>query len=326
MSQKKELSFDTIILGSGPAGFSAAIYACRGNVKTAMIDISMFGGQPSNYLELENYPGFSSIGGFELMEKFEDHADKFGIEKYPMQEITEINLIPLIKKIETSDKIFKAKTVIIATGAQPQKLKIPGETEFIGKGVSYCAVCDGAFFKDKVIAVVGGGNSAVEEAIYLTKFAKKVYIIHRRNTLRADKIIQKRAFENEKIEFILDAVPLEVIGDKNVEKLLISNNKTKQDLEIDVDGVFPYIGFTPNVGGFNGQLQQNEAGFVITDKYMQTSVPGVYAIGDVRNTPLRQVITAAADGAVAACYAVKYLEEFDEEHLAEKNELKNKLF
>lgn len=320
MTNKKELSFDVVILGSGPAGFSAAIYACRGNVKTAMIDISMFGGQPSNYLELENYPGFSLVGGYELMEKFEEHADKFGVEKFPMQEITNIDLISDIKTIETDDKIFMAKTIIIATGAQAQKLKIPGETEFIGRGVSYCAVCDGAFFKEKVIAVVGGGNAAIEEAMYLTKFAKKVYVIHRRNSLRADKIVQQRAFGNEKIEFIFDAVPLEVLGGKSVEKLLIADTKTKEEREIKVDGVFPYIGFTPNVSGFNGQIQQNEAGFVTTDKYMQTSVPGVYAVGDVRNSPLRQVITAASDGAVAAYYAVKYLEELAFETLVESNE------
>ena len=191
----EQLNFDTVILGGGPAGLSAAIYAGRGAVSTAIVDLNMLGGQPSNYLELENYPGFSLVGGYDLMEKFEEHADKFGVQKYPMQEIQSIDLKS--KTIVTNEYEFKAKTIIIATGAQPMKLGVPGEKEFVGRGVSYCAVCDGAFYRNKVVAVVGGGNSAVEEAMYLTKFADKVYVIHRRNELRADKIVQERAFKNE---------------------------------------------------------------------------------------------------------------------------------
>lgn len=309
----EELNFDVIILGGGPAGFSAGIYAARGNVKTAIIDINMLGGQPSNYLELENYPGFDIIGGYELMEKFETHADKFGVEKYPMQEIQKIELAGNIKKIVTNDKIFNAKTVIIATGAQPQKLNIPGEKEFIGRGVSYCAVCDGAFYKEKIVAVIGGGNAAVEEANYLTKFADKVYIIHRRNKLRADKIIQERAFQNPKIEFIWDTVPTEIRGNNAVEELIIKSTKTGETKSLNVNGVFPYIGFTPNTEMINGQIKQNEQGFIITDEFLNTSEKGVYAIGDVRTTPLRQVITAAADGAIAAVSAIKYLEEIESE-------------
>ena len=196
MSKKKILQYDIVILGAGPAGLSAAIYASRGAAKTAIIDISMFGGQPSNYLELENYPGLGKIGGYDMMEKFEEHADMFEIDKYPMQEIEKINLVPTIKTIETKEFTFETKTIILATGAQAKKLGIPGEKEFLGRGVSYCAVCDGAFYKDKVVAVVGGGNAAVEEGCYLTKFAQKVYIIHRRDQLRADKIVQERAFKN----------------------------------------------------------------------------------------------------------------------------------
>lgn len=309
MINKKELFFDVIILGSGPAGFSASIYATRGNLKTAILDINMFGGQPSNYLELENYPGFSLIGGFELMEKFEQHADKFGVEKFPMVEISNINLLSDLKEIETKDTIFKAKTIIIATGAQAKKLNIPGEKEFIGRGVSYCAVCDGAFYKDKIVAVVGGGNSALEEACYLGKFAKKVYVIHRRNELRADKIVQERTFNNCKIEFILNAQPLEIKGNTGVEKLIFKDLTTNTNKELTIDGVFPYIGINPNIESFNGQLKQTSQGFIETDENMQTSIKGVYAAGDVRNTPLRQVITAASDGAVAACSAVKYLEK-----------------
>ena len=196
--------FDTVILGGGPAGMSAGIYASRSNTTTAIIDISMLGGQPSNYLELENYPGFPIVGGYDLMEKFEEHADKFGVKKFPMQEIKSVDLISNPKVIETLDGVFKAKVVIIACGAQSKKLGVKGEAEFLSRGVSYCAVCDGAFYQDKIVAVVGGGNAAVEEACYLTKFADKVYIIHRRNELRADKIVQERAFANQKIEFVYD--------------------------------------------------------------------------------------------------------------------------
>ena len=305
---KQILEFDTVILGGGPAGLSASIYTSRGALKTAIIDISMLGGQPSNYLELENYPGFGSIKGFELMENFENHADMFGVEKFSMQEIINIDLKSEIKTIETYENIFKAKTVIIATGAQPRKLGIKGEKEFLSRGVSYCAVCDGAFYKDKTVAVIGGGNAAVEEGTYLTKFAKKVYIIHRRDTLRADKVAQLRAFQNEKVQFIWDTVPVEIQGDKLVENLIIKNVKTDEVSELAVDGVFPYIGFSPNIGQLNGMMKQDEQGFICCNANLETSIDGVFVAGDVRVTPLRQVITAAADGAIAGCSAVRYLE------------------
>ncbi len=304
--------FDTVILGGGPAGLSAGIYASRGAVSTAIIDTSMLGGQPSNYLELENYPGFPIIGGFELMEKFEEHADKFGVQKFPMQEIESVDLKSNPKVIKTNEGEFRAKTVIIACGAQPMKLGVPGEAEFVGRGVSYCAVCDGAFYKNKVVAVVGGGNAAVEEAMYLTKFADKVYVIHRRNELRADKIVQERAFKNEKIEFIWDSVVKEIKGDDLVHTAVLENVKTQEISNLQVNGVFPYIGMTPNIESISGQVEQDANGFIITDETMRTSVDGVYAVGDVRKTPLRQVITAAADGAVGAVYAVKYLESIKE--------------
>ena len=304
--------FDTVILGGGPAGFSAGIYASRGAVSTAMIDINMMGGQPSNYLELENYPGFSAIGGFELMEKFEEHADKFGVQKFPMQEIEKIDLLSNPKIILTKDAEFRAKTVIIATGASPMKLNLPGEKEFVGRGVSYCAVCDGAFYKNKTVAVVGGGNAAVEEAMYLTKFADKVFVIHRRDALRADKIVQERAFKNDKIEFVWDSVVKEIKGDELVNSVVIETVQTGAVTDLSVNGVFPYIGMIPNVEYINGQLEQDKGGFIMTDETMKTSIDGVFAVGDVRHTPLRQVITAAADGAVGAVYAVKYLETLQE--------------
>ena len=304
--------FDTVILGGGPAGLSAGIYASRGAVSTAIIDISMLGGQPSNYLELENYPGFPIVGGFDLMEKFEEHADKFGVQKFPMQEIEKIDLKSNPKIILTKEAEFRAKTVIIACGAQPMKLGVPGELEFIGRGVSYCAVCDGAFYKNKVVAVVGGGNAAVEEAMYLTKFADKVYVIHRRNELRADKIVQERAFKNEKIEFIWDSIVKEIKGDDLVNTSVLENVKTKEISNLPVNGVFPYIGMSPNAELFTGQIEQDSRGFIVTDETMAASLPGVFAVGDVRTTPLRQVITAASDGAVGAVYAVKYLETLKE--------------
>ena len=307
----KQLDFDTIILGGGPAGLSAAIYAARGAVSTAIIDKNMFGGQPSNYLELENYPGFQIVGGYDLMEKFEEHADKFGVKKFPMQEIEKVDLIS--KKIYTKEYVFNAKTIIIATGAQPMKLGVSGEKEFVGRGVSYCAVCDGAFYKNKVVAVVGGGNSAIEEAMYLTKFASKVYVVHRRKELRADKIIQERAFKNDRIEFVWDSVVKEIVGENSVNSIILENVKTEEQSSLPVDGVFPYIGIVPNVEDFSGQLKQDKRGFIITDTTMATSVNGIFAVGDVRNTPLRQVITAASDGAIGAVYAVKFVENLQVE-------------
>lgn len=307
-----EKEFDVVILGGGPAGFSAGIYTARGNVSTAILDVSMLGGQPSNYLELENYPAFMKIGGFELMEKFEEHADMFGVQKFPMQEIEFIDLVSSPKIIRAKEVEFRTKSVIIATGAKPMKLGVKGEEEFIGRGVSYCAVCDGAFYKDKVVAIVGGGNSAVEEAIYLTKFASKVYIIHRRDELRADKIIQDRAAKNEKIEFVLNSVVCEIQGQDLVNNLILKNTKKDEMFNLSVDGVFPYIGITPNVENISGQITQDKAGFIITDETMKTSIDGVFAIGDVRKTPLRQVITAASDGAIAGVYAVKYIESLKE--------------
>ena len=303
-------NFDVVILGGGPAGFSAAIYAARGAVSTAIVDVNMLGGQPSNYLELENYPGFQLVGGYDLMEKFEEHADKFGVKKFPMQEIEKVDLAQ--KKIYTKEYEFSAKSIIIATGAQPQKLGVLGEKEFVGRGVSYCAVCDGAFYKDKIVAVVGGGNSAIEEAMYLTKFAKKVYVIHRRDKLRADKIIQERAFKNQKIEFIWNSIVFEIQGENTVKSVLLKDTQTDKKSRLDVDGIFPYIGISPNTELFSGQLNQDKYGFIITDTTMATLVDGVYAIGDVRNTPLRQVVTAASDGAIGATYALRYIEQTKE--------------
>lgn len=302
------LEFDTVILGGGPAGLSAGIYAARATGNIAIVDVSMFGGQPSNYLELENYPAFPIIGGYDLMEKMEEHADKFGVNKFPMEEIQKIDLVSNPKVIETLNHTFKAKSVIIATGAQPKKLGVKGEKEFLGRGVSYCAICDGAFYREKTVAVVGGGNAALEEAMYLTKFANKVYVIHRRNEFRADKIVQNLAFKNEKLEFVYESVVKEINGEDTVKSVVLENVKTNEISTLNIDGIFPYIGFLPNTDLINGQLEQDSNGFIITDETMKTSVDGVFAAGDVRKTPLRQVITATSDGAVAAVYAGRYVE------------------
>ncbi len=310
-TSKQEFNFDLTILGGGPAGLSAGIYAARGELKTAIIDVSMLGGQPTNYLEIENYPSYPHSGGYELMEKFEEHADKFNVKKFPLETIEQVSLKGNTKIIETEDKIFKSKAIILATGAKAKKLGIPGEEEYAGRGVSYCAVCDGAFFKEKVICVVGGGNSAIEEALYLTKFASKVYIIHRRDELRADKIIQQRAFKNPQVEFVYNSIPLEIVGANTVTSVVIKNVKTNQIKDIKTNGVFPYIGLSANSEYFSNQLNVDKHGFIITNEKMETSEPGVYAIGDLRNTPLRQVITAAADGAIGATYAIKYIEEME---------------
>lgn len=305
--------FDCIILGGGPAGLSSALYAHRCGLKVAIIDVNAIGGAPVNYLEIENYLGFSKIQGYELCEKFENHIDEFNITKFPYEEIKNIDLISPIKKIITSNCEYCAKTIIIATGARNKKLGVKGEMENIGKGVSYCAVCDGAFYKDKIVAVVGGGNSALEEALYLTKHAKKVYLIHRRDTFRADKVIQDKVFKNKKIELILNSVVEEIIADKKVNSILIKNTKTDKKTKIKTDGIFPYIGLEPNVENFGAQLKLDEAGFILTDINMKTNIEGVYAVGDVRNTPLRQVITAVSDGAVASVSASKYLMNLREE-------------
>lgn len=299
--------FDCIILGGGPAGLSSALYCARGNLDCAIIDISSIGGAPVNYCEIENYLGFDKIKGFELCEKFENHINNFNITKLEYEEITKVDLKSNIKTITTKNSTYRAKTVIIATGAKPKKLNIKGEVENIGKGVSYCAVCDGAFYKDKVVMVVGGGNSALEEALYLTTFAKKVYLMHRRNEFRADKIIQKRVQENKKIELILNSIPLEIMADKTVNSVKILNNQTNKEKIIKIDGIFPYIGIEPNIELFLHQVNFDKFGFIITDNTMKTNLEGVYAIGDVRNTPLRQVITAVSDGAVAGVEVSKYL-------------------
>ena len=300
-------AFDCIILGGGPAGLSAGLYAHRAGLKTAIIDVSALGGTPINYCKIENYLGFNKIQGFELCEKFENHIDEFEIEKFPYEEIKSIDLVSPIKKIKTLNCEYSAKSVIIATGAKNKKLNVLGEKENVGRGVSYCAICDGAFYKDKVVAVVGGGNSALEEALYLTQHARKVYLIHRRDSFRADKIIQNKIFSNKKIKLILDSIVEEILADTKVNAIKIKNTKSNKYIKLETDGIFPYIGLEPNIEHFGAQLKLDESGFILTDEFMKTNLEGIYAIGDVRKTPLRQVITAVSDGAIAGVEASKYV-------------------
>ncbi len=305
--------FDVIIIGGGVGGLSAAIYAARGNLKTAVFEKALVGGQINITFEVENYPGFPEVmSGFELTDKFKQQADKFGPE-FIEEEVVKVDFKSKdgLKTIYTEDDEYKAKTIIVATGAHPRKLGCPGEEDYIGKGVSYCATCDGALYRDKVVAVIGGGDSAVEEGMFLTRFAKKVYIIHRRDELRAVKSIQDRAFKNEKMEFIWDSVVEEVKGDNLVSHINIKNVKSNETKDLAVDGVFVYVGIIPNNELLREEITLDGSGFVPTNEIMETNIPGVFAIGDLRVTPLRQVITASSDGAIAAFYAEKFISEHE---------------
>lgn len=298
--------FDVIVLGGGPAGLAAGMYAARAGLNVLILEKAVLGGQIAVTGYIDNCPGCIEGSGTELIAYMQNQATKFGA-KIAYAEVLEVNLQGNTKTIYTTDGKFLARSVIVATGASPQKLGVPGEEKLRGKGVSHCATCDGPFYKDKVVAVVGGGDAAVEEANYLTRFASKVILIHRRNTLRATKIIQDRAMANPKIEFIWDTVIDEMLGDGKISSVILRNVKTDQRSELQIDGLFIYIGMNPNTEVFEGQLQLTPEGYIVTDERMETSVPGVFAAGDIRHTPLRQVITAAADGAIAATYADRYL-------------------
>ena len=303
-------AWDVIIVGAGPAGLAAGIYAGRSQLKTVILDQMMPGGQLLITEQIENYPGFhDGITGFELSEKLRVHAEKFGAVIENGQPVSSVDLDGELFVVRTEGGEIKGKTLIWAAGSIAKKLNVPGEAEFIGRGVSYCAVCDGAFFKDRVVAVIGGGDSALEEALYLTKFASKVYLIHRRDKFRAVKIIQDRVKRNEKIEPVLNKVVVSINGTQFVESLTLKDTMTGETTELPVDGVFIFIGNEPNVAPVVHLVETTEQGFIITDEEMRTKTPGLFAAGDVRYKFLKQVVTAAADGAVAAMSATKYLEE-----------------
>lgn len=300
--------YDTIIIGAGPAGMTAALYAARSNLKVALIEGGLPGGQMNNTSDIENYPGYANISGPELAEKMFEPLENLGVEHlYGLVENIEDH--GDVKKVITDDEEFETRTVIVATGSKHRLLGVPGEEELNSRGVSYCAVCDGAFFRDQDLLVVGGGDSAVEEAIFLTQFAKTVTIVHRRDELRAQKVLQDRAFANEKINFIWDSVVKEIKGENRVESVVIENVKTNQVTEHSFGGVFIYVGLDP-VSEFTKDLKiQDESGWIVTDDHMKTSVAGVFAVGDVRQKDLRQVTTAVGDGAIAGQEAYKYITE-----------------
>ncbi|MGJ7036208.1 thioredoxin-disulfide reductase [Anoxybacillus eryuanensis] len=310
MSQEK--IYDVIIIGAGPAGMTAAVYTSRANLSTLMLERGVPGGQMANTEEVENYPGYDHILGPELATKMFEHAKKFGAE-YAYGDVKEVIDGEEYKTVVTSNQQYKARAIIIATGAEYKKLGVPGEKELGGRGVSYCAVCDGAFFKGKELVVVGGGDSAVEEGVYLTRFASKVTIVHRRDQLRAQKILQQRAFANEKIDFIWNHTVKQINEkDGRVGSVTLVHTQTGEEREFPCDGVFIYIGMVPLTKPFASLGITNENGYIETNELMETKVPGIFAAGDVREKSLRQIVTATGDGSIAAQSAQHYVEELKE--------------
>ena len=304
--------YDIVIIGGGPAGLAAGLYASRGNVQTIILEKLIPGGQLNNTQDVENYPGMDHMTGPEISQAMEAQTKRFGCEIINNCNITSVELLGKEKIIKTDKGTFTGKVVIIATGSEHRKLDVPGEKEYSGKGVSYCAVCDGAFFKEKELVVVGGGDSAVEEGTFLTKFAKKVTIVHRRDKFRAEKIIQDRAFKNPKISVIWNNGIKEVKGDGNgVTALKLIDVITNEEKDFTCDGVFIYVGLVPNTELFKGQIVMDEAGRIKTNERMETNIKGIYAAGDVRETPLKQAVTAASDGSLAATMAISYIEGLD---------------
>ena len=304
-----EKEYDIIIVGGGPGGLTAGLYGARANRKTILIEKYMPGGQIANTEEVEDYPGFEHISGADLAMKMTDHAKSFGLEVVS-DEVKEIYAEGDYRKVVcASGDVYVGRTVVISTGGSPNLINVPGEKEFLGRGVSYCAICDGAFFKEQVIAVVGGGDAAVEEAMYLTKFGSKVILIHRRDELRAQKIIQERAFKNKKLEFIWDSVVETINGDEKVSSVTIKNVKSGESSKLEVGAVFVFVGFVPNSNVTREPLKKDDGGYIVTDFKMETSIPGIYACGDVRSQLVRQITNAVGDGTTAAVAAEKYMEE-----------------
>ena len=308
----EEKIYDVVIIGAGPAGMTAAVYTSRANLSTLMIERGIPGGQMANTEEVENYPGFDHILGPELSTKMFEHAKKFGAE-YAYGDVTEIIDGEQYKTIISGKKHYKTRAIILSTGAEWKKMGIPGESELGGRGVSYCAVCDGAFFKNKNLIVVGGGDSAVEEGVYLTRFANKVTIVHRRDQLRAQKILQDRAFANEKIDFIWNSTVKEIHEkDGKVGSVTLVSTVDETEKVVETDGVFIYIGMVPLTAPFKNLGIVNEAGYIVTNEKMETSVAGIFAAGDVRDKTLRQIVTATGDGSIAAQAVQHYVEELKE--------------
>ncbi len=300
---------DLVIVGAGPAGLTAGLYAARARLDTLLLERLSPGGQVLNTHWVENWPGdMAGVSGFDLSDRFRDHALKFGLT-IKSSEVKGLKVEGALKVLETDYGPLGAKAVILALGASPRKLGVPGEAELAGRGVSYCGTCDGPFFRDKVVVAFGGGNTAAEEAAFLTKFAQKVYLVHRRDELRACKVLCERVDANPKIEVLWSHLPLAIEGKEGVESVLLKDLKSGQEKRVMAQGAFVFIGTGPNTGFLRDVVRTDPEGFIITDLGMQTSLPGVYAAGDCRSTILRQIVVAAGDGAVASFAAQRYLEE-----------------
>jgi thioredoxin reductase (NADPH) len=308
-----------VIIGSGPAGLTAALYAARANLEPLVIRGLQPGGLIATTADVENYPGFPEpVGGFDLAQKMEEQAARFGTQ-YLDALVEQVDFATRPFKLTTdSGEVVTAETVIISTGASPRHLGVPGEEKLANRGVSYCATCDGFFFRGKKVVVVGGGNSAMDEGLFLTRFVTELVIVHRRDTLRADPILQERAFSNPKVGFIWDSTVTEILGGENVTGVRIKNLKTGEETELPTDGVFPYIGHVPNTAIFKEQLDLDENGYILADERTRTKVPGVFAAGDVVDHVYRQAVTAAGDGCKAAMEATWFLAE--QEHAAKKSQ------
>ncbi len=306
----KQVDHDLVIIGGGPAGLTAGLYAARARMDVLLIEKVVPGGQVLITDWVENYPGFpEGISGPELSMKLKQQAERFDLTILN-DDVTALDVSGPVKRLQLADASLSAHAVIIATGASPKRTGIPGEDRFYGKGVSFCGTCDGPFFKDKVVAAVGGGDTAVQESLFLTKFVKKVYLIHRRDQLRAAKILQERALANEKIEIVWDHIPISIDGGVNrVEGITIENVKTGNRRNVPVDGCFIWIGIQPNSDFTDDAIKKDAYGFILADAHMQTSVPGVFVAGDGRSTPLRQIVTATGDAAIAAHAAEHYIEQ-----------------
>lgn len=304
--------YDIVIIGAGPAGLAAAIYAARAKRKTLLIERAYPGGQAFNTHRIENYPGLKEVGGPELSDIMMQQAMGFGAELM-VAEISALDLSTQPKRLVTGEGTIEARSVILAMGAQAKRLEVPGEMDYLGKGVSYCATCDGAFFRGKKVAVVGGGDSAIEEALFLTRFAAEVYVIHRRDALRATKVLQERVLAHASVRMIWNTVVREVQGELKLQKLKLHNLQSGEDFDLGVDGVFVYVGYEPNTELVRDQVTVDTHGYLVVDpQTLATNLPGVYAAGDLRQKTLRQVVTAVSDGAVAAVEADRWLDEHED--------------